>query len=100
MKVKVKLSLLASRHEYVWESGGIAPPFLTSALDGGEQSASCPDRERAPGTHWIRGRVGPRASLDTLEKRNISCPCREVTNEERKLLLADAFRLGQAPPAL
>jgi hypothetical protein len=22
-------------HEDIWESGGIAPPFLTSALDGG-----------------------------------------------------------------
>jgi hypothetical protein len=26
----------APRHENVWGSGGIAPPFLTSALDGGE----------------------------------------------------------------
>jgi hypothetical protein len=38
-------------------SGGIAPSFLTSALDGGKWSASRPDRltpgERAPGTHWI-----------------------------------------------
>jgi hypothetical protein len=23
-------------HESLWESGGTAPPFLTSALDGGE----------------------------------------------------------------
>jgi hypothetical protein len=33
--------------------------FLTSALDGGEWSASCPGRftprERAPSTHLIRG---------------------------------------------
>jgi hypothetical protein len=40
-----------------WESGGIAPPILTSAVDGGEWPASRPDRftsrERAPGTHWI-----------------------------------------------
>jgi len=37
--------------------------FLTSALDGGEWSASCPGRftpkERATGTHWIAGFVGP-----------------------------------------
>jgi hypothetical protein len=26
-------------------------------------------RERAPGTHWIRGWVGPIASLDDVEKR-------------------------------
>jgi hypothetical protein len=30
----------ARRHENVWESGVIAPQFLTSALDGGEWSAS------------------------------------------------------------
>jgi hypothetical protein len=38
-------------------SGGIAPPFLTSALDGGEWSASrpgwCTPREKGAGTHWI-----------------------------------------------
>jgi hypothetical protein len=48
-------------------SGSIAPPFLTPALDGGEWSASRPygvtSGETAPGTHWIRGWVGPRAGL-------------------------------------
>jgi hypothetical protein len=47
--------------------------FLTSALVGGEWSASRPFRftpgERASGTHWIRGWVGPSASLDNMEKR-------------------------------
>jgi hypothetical protein len=46
--------------------------FLISALVGGEWSASRPGRftpgERAPGTHWIGGWVGPRAGLDDLEK--------------------------------
>jgi hypothetical protein len=32
-------------------------------------------RERAPGTHWIVVSVGPRASLDAVEKRRISLPC-------------------------
>jgi hypothetical protein len=45
--------------------------FLTSALAAGERSASRPCRftpfERAPGTHWIGGWVGPRAGLDDLE---------------------------------
>jgi hypothetical protein len=45
--------------------GGIAPTFLTSALEGGEWSASRPGRftpmERAPGTHWIGGGVGPQS---------------------------------------
>jgi hypothetical protein len=47
--------------------------FLTSALVGGEGSASRPGRftpgEGAPGTHWIGGWVEPRNSLDDVEKR-------------------------------
>jgi hypothetical protein len=54
----------------VW-IGGIAPPFLTSAIDGGEWSPSRPCRftfgESAPGTHGIEGWVGPRAGLDAVE---------------------------------
>jgi hypothetical protein len=46
--------------------------FLTSALVGGEWSASRPGRfiptERVPGTHWIGGWVDPRAGLDDVEK--------------------------------
>jgi hypothetical protein len=49
--------------------------YLTSALDGGKWSASRPGRftlrERAPGTHWIGGWVGPRAVLDAVLKRKI-----------------------------
>jgi hypothetical protein len=56
----------------VWVSGGIAPPFLTSALDRGERSASRPGRfttvEIAPGTHWAGGWVGPRIGLDVTKK--------------------------------
>jgi hypothetical protein len=55
--------------------------FLTSALDGGELSASRPGRftpgERASDTHWIGGWVGPRAVLDTVVKRKIPSPRRE-----------------------
>jgi hypothetical protein len=47
--------------------------FLTSALVGGEWSASRPGHfttgERAPGTHWIGGWVDPTAGLDDVEKR-------------------------------
>jgi hypothetical protein len=54
---------------------------LTSALDGGEWLASLPGRftprERAPGTHWIGGWVGPRAVLDAVVKRKIPSPRRE-----------------------
>jgi hypothetical protein len=51
--------------------------FLTSALAGGEWSASCSGRfkpgERAAGTHWIGGWVDPRAGLDD-EKRKFLTP--------------------------
>jgi hypothetical protein len=54
---------------------------LTSVLDGGGWSALRPGRftprERAPGTHWIGGRVGPRAVLDAVVKRKIPSPRRE-----------------------
>jgi len=43
---------------------------LTSALDEDEWLALRSDRftakERAPGTHWIGGWVGPRAVLDAV----------------------------------
>jgi hypothetical protein len=79
---KVKLSLCfnwAPRHEGVlgeWRHS--STHSLTSALDGGEWSASglgrFTPRERAPGTHWIRGWVGPRAVLDAMvKKKDIQC---------------------------
>jgi hypothetical protein len=34
-------------------------------------------RERAPGTHWIGGWVGPRARLDAVVKRKIPSPYRD-----------------------
>jgi hypothetical protein len=43
-KVKIRFSLClinyAPHHEDIWGSGGIAPPLLTSTLDGGEWLAS------------------------------------------------------------
>jgi hypothetical protein len=49
--------------------------FLTSALVGGEWSASRPSRltpgEGAPRTHWIGDWVGPRVSLGDIKKRKI-----------------------------
>jgi hypothetical protein len=72
----------ASRHEGVlgkWRYS--STHYLTSALDGGEWSASLPGRftprERAPDTHWIGGWEGPRAVLDTMVKRKIPSPRRE-----------------------
>jgi hypothetical protein len=71
----------ASRHEGIlgeWKYS--STHNLTSALDGGEWSASRPyrftPRERGPGTHWIGGWVGPRAVLDAV-KGNIPNSRRE-----------------------
>jgi hypothetical protein len=55
-----------------WRSGGIAPRILELDTNRGECSASHPSRftlrERAPGTHWIGGWVGPRTGLDAVVK--------------------------------
>jgi hypothetical protein len=60
---------------------------LTSALDGGEWSASRPGRftlgERAPRTYWIGGWVGPRAVLNVGLKRKIPSPAGNRTLELR-----------------
>ena len=32
---------------------------------------------RTPGTHGLEGWVGPKGGLDDLEKKKISCPCRD-----------------------
>jgi hypothetical protein len=82
---KFKLSLWifnwTRRHEGVLVEKYSSIHSLTSALDGGEWSDSRPDSfttgERAPGTHWIGGRVGPRAVLDAVVKRKIPSPSRE-----------------------
>jgi hypothetical protein len=86
---KVKLFLYfflnwAPRHEGVLgELRYRSTHSLTSVLDGGEWSASRSSRftskERAPGTHWIGGWVGPRAVLDAVVKRKIPSP-RRVSN--------------------
>jgi hypothetical protein len=62
-------------------SGGTSPPFLTSALDGREWSASRAGRfyprQIALGTHWIGGWVGMKPSLDAIEKTKKSVSCWE-----------------------
>jgi hypothetical protein len=82
-KGKVKLSLCLTKHHAMKTYWGVEVQlhaFLTSALDGGEWSASRPGRftprEKAPFTHWIGGSVGPRADLDAVVKRKISSPGR------------------------
>jgi hypothetical protein len=64
------------QHYAMKTCGGVdlyLPVFLTSALFGGERSASRPCRfipvERAPPrAHYVAGWVGPRTSLDDMQK--------------------------------
>jgi hypothetical protein len=64
-------------------SGGVATPFLMSALDDREWSASHSGRFtpglRASGTHWIGDWVSPRVGLDGLDalvrKNLLILPC-------------------------
>jgi hypothetical protein len=55
---------------------------MTSALDGGEWSASRPGRftprERALVTYWIGGWVGPKVGLNAVVKRKITSPRRDL----------------------
>jgi hypothetical protein len=83
-KKLVKLSLCLTKHHPMKTysgSGGIAPRILTSALDGGEWSASRPGRFTPRGitarTHWVWGWVGPRAGMDMVSKTEIPSPRRE-----------------------
>jgi hypothetical protein len=76
----------------MWGSGGIGPPFLTSALGGSERSASRPFRfilgERARGTLWTGGYVSLSAGLDAVEKKhNLHCRESNLGHAERSQLL-------------
>jgi hypothetical protein len=84
----VSLLNLAPRHEGVLgERRYSSTHSLTSALSGGEWSASRPGRftpeERDLGTHWIGGWVGPRAVLNVVVKRKIPSPRRELNPRNR-----------------
>jgi hypothetical protein len=92
MTVEVKVPLCLTKHHAIkthWWSGGISQLTLTSALDGGEWSASRPGRfissERAPSTHWVGGWVGPKAGLDTVSKRKIPNP-RQESNPDHPIV--------------
>jgi hypothetical protein len=58
---------------------------FSSALAGGEKSASCTScftpMERAPGTYWIGGWVDARAGLDNVERRKFL-----TTKQAREML--------------
>jgi hypothetical protein len=58
---------------YARKTYGGMDVFLTSALVGGEWSASYPGHF-TPDTHWTRGWVGSRAEVDKMEKRKFLTP--------------------------
>jgi hypothetical protein len=74
----------APRHEEVRGSASIAPPFLISPLIEGDWSASHPGRftpgEKASGTHFIGGWVGPRTGLYDVENEK-SRPYRDSNSD-------------------
>jgi hypothetical protein len=73
----VNKSSPATRHGGAWGDRRYSSySFSTSALDGGEWSASRPGRAFTPGTHCTGSWVGPRAGRDTETRGKIRCPCR------------------------
>jgi hypothetical protein len=71
----------STRHGGAWGERRYSPySFSTSALDGGEWSASRPGRAlprgKDPRYPLYRGWVGPRAGLDTEDRGKTLCPCR------------------------
>jgi hypothetical protein len=88
--VQISLSLLY-RHGGDWgERRYSSYSFTTSALDGGEWSASRPGRaftpgERTTGTHRTGGWVGLRSGLDTEDRGKILCP-RRGSNPDRPVV--------------
>jgi hypothetical protein len=73
---KVKLSPCLSKHNAIKTYWGVVVQrhtFLTSALQGVEWLVSRCSRF-TPGTHWIRGWVGPRAGVDAVKRKILSPP--------------------------
>jgi hypothetical protein len=82
--VNVKLSVSLTNHHAMktyWGSGGIASRILDLGTRWRWVVSFTPrpltPRERAPGTNWIGGWVGPRAVLDAEVKRKITSPRRK-----------------------
>jgi hypothetical protein len=78
---KFSICLIKHFHEDVWGSGCTVPPILDLGtrwrwLISFTVRLLYPRGNSPYRTHWKGGRVGPRASLDAVN-RNISCPCLE-----------------------
>jgi len=75
---EIKLKVKFPRHEDILGGRGSAPRVLKHGTSVGDRSVSGPNRfnhrERVPGTHWIRGLMGPRVGMDTVTKKIASLP--------------------------
>jgi hypothetical protein len=88
-----------TRHGGAWgERRYSSYSFSTSALDGGEWSASLP-RETIPGTHCTGGWVGLRAGLDTDVRGKILCPCQGSNSDRPVVQSVVRFYTDRATPA-
>jgi hypothetical protein len=74
-----------------------AAPFLTSALDRDERSASrlgsYTHGERIDGTYWIGGLLGPRAGQDAVENKKFLLD--RESNPDRPARIQSLYRLSQ-----
>jgi hypothetical protein len=82
--------------EAYYGNGGVAPLILwpRRQMDVSGQlhaPAALPPGERAPGTHWIGGWVGPRAVLDAVVKRKFHIPRTPIIQRMKLLCLYEFF---------
>jgi len=66
----------------------------------GSRPVSFTPRERAPGTHWIGGWMGPRAVLDAVVKRKIPSPRRESNPRTPIVAIPTELSRSRGMPAL
>jgi hypothetical protein len=100
-RLKVKLSLCLTNNHAMkthWEVEVKLHAFLTSALDGGECSASRPGRfttrERVPGSQWIADWVGPAQGKCYLFKFTFPLRPLIVSYSSRSWTIPSQFRYG------
>jgi len=69
-------------HEGIWEEQRYTPLILS--LNARQRSVTNFIQHSSPQSHWMGGWAGPRACLDALEKRNLSCPYQELKSRSSK----------------
>jgi hypothetical protein len=96
-RIKSPCLIKAPHRENILGSGGIAPPFLISAQDGGEWSPSRPrhftPRGRNPRYPLYRKVGGPQSRSGRCGVQKISCSCSE-SNPGRSARSLSLYQLG------